>query len=91
MAKGNRTPRTEKQLEASRLPFGGGRPKGSGSGAATKTMSFAVPLELATLLEGVQGSKSGAVAEALRMYFRLETKTAKKRFKLIEKQNDLIE
>jgi hypothetical protein len=91
MAKGNRTPRTEKQLVASKLPKGGGRPKGTGAGAATKTMAFAIPLELATLLEGVQGSKSGAVAEALRMYFRLETKAAKKRFQLLEKQNDTID
>lgn len=67
MGKGNRTPRTKKQLENA------GR---KATGDKTKTMSFAVPLEVAALLEQ-EKNKSSVVADALRAWYRLPTTNLK--------------
>lgn len=67
MAKGNRTPRTKKQLENA------GR---KATGDKTKTMSFAMPLEIAFLLEQ-EKNKSKIVSAALRAWYRLPTANLK--------------
>jgi hypothetical protein len=78
MPKGNRTPRTEKQLAALRLPKTGkvGRPKGSTKPITKRTVSFHLSLEVVERLK-LEPNSSAVVDAALRRHFNLPAPMSK--------------